>query len=76
MTKIYSIKEQMIIIKRNGFECVRSGKGSHEIWAKGSVKISIVVGHEFKTSTFLRICKEAGIDINVLDKKYWKEKFQ
>lgn len=73
MTKIYNIQEQMIIVKRNGFVFHRQGKGSHEIWIKGSVTISVVTGHEFKTSTFLKECERANIDLQVLDKKYYKK---
>ena len=73
MNKIYNIKEQITIIKRNGFVFLRSCGSSHEIWVKGSVTISLVTGHEFKTSTFLRLCKDNGIDIKVLDKTYWKK---
>lgn len=73
MTKIYTFSEQITIVKRNGFVFLRSCGSSHEIWVNGNRKITLVTGHEFKTTTFLRVCKDANIDIRVLDKKYYKK---
>ena len=55
-------KQIKALLVKNGFRLVRTGKGSHEIWAseKG---ISVTVNHVCKSRhTANSIMKAAGID--------------
>lgn len=48
------------ILKDNGFSFLRAGKGSHELWSKGSVAVSVPFNCASKY-TANAICKDAGI---------------
>jgi predicted RNA binding protein YcfA (HicA-like mRNA interferase family) len=48
------------ILKDNGFSYLRPGKGSHEIWSKGSVAVSVPFNCASK-HTANGIFKDAGI---------------
>lgn len=48
-----------------GWEFLRSGKGSHEIWglADESVKVSLPMGHKEISAGVLKQIERAGVDV-------------
>lgn len=48
-------------LRKQGFSLARSGKGSHEIWAKGSVSTTVPFNCPSR-HTANGIMKQAGID--------------
>lgn len=48
------------ILKREGFALLRQGKGSHEIWSRGSVNVSVPCNCKSKW-TANGILKDAGL---------------
>jgi predicted RNA binding protein YcfA (HicA-like mRNA interferase family) len=53
-------KQVKEILKRHGWQLLRSGKGSHEVWTDG--KNSVAVNHICKSRhTANAIMREAGI---------------
>jgi predicted RNA binding protein YcfA (HicA-like mRNA interferase family) len=49
------------ILKDNGFSFLRAGKGSHEIWAKGRVAVSVPFNCASR-HTANAVLKDAGIN--------------
>lgn len=52
-------------LKSLGWERLRDGQGSHEIWGlpDGSVKASIPVGHREVSAGVLRQIRQAGVEL-------------
>lgn len=48
------------VLKKHGFVLVRQGKGSHEIWGKGKVRVSVPVNCRSR-HTANSVLKDAGI---------------
>ena len=70
MKTIYSQKEIIKIVKLNGFVYLRR-HSSHEIWIRGSEKMTLVSGggnHGTNPMIFLRLIKEFNLDVSVLKK--------
>lgn len=65
MTKdLRTYKEQIRVLKFNGFEYTRKGHGSHEIWSRGSEMIVLVNGgggHCTNAMIFRRLIKEHNL---------------
>lgn len=49
------------VLKSHGFSLIRTGKGSHEIWGKGSIRVSVPRNCKAKP-TANNIMKSAGIN--------------
>jgi predicted RNA binding protein YcfA (HicA-like mRNA interferase family) len=52
------------ILKMNGFAFLRMGKGSHEMWAKGSLAVS-VPSNCASRHTANGVLKDAGISTKI-----------
>lgn len=52
--------EIIAVLKLHGYNFVRSGKGSHEIWGKGSIRVTVPRTSKSK-HTANSIMKSAGI---------------
>ncbi|MDR3302300.1 MAG: type II toxin-antitoxin system HicA family toxin [Spirochaetaceae bacterium] len=48
------------ILRNGGFEFLRNGKGDHEVWSKGKIKVSIPYNLD-KKPTANDILKKAGL---------------
>jgi predicted RNA binding protein YcfA (HicA-like mRNA interferase family) len=53
-------KQVVDVLKQHGFIFLRSGKGSHEIWGKGSVAVSVPFNCASR-HTANGVMKDAGI---------------
>lgn len=65
MAKLPSFKPKEIIrvLERNGFDFIRQ-KGSHRIYKKDNIKITIPYhGKDLRKSTLFAIIKESGLNI-------------
>jgi hypothetical protein len=52
------------MLRRSGFEYLRQGKGAHEIWSNGKVKVTVPY-NLVNRNTANDLLKEAGIDKKV-----------
>ena len=68
--KRYTTEEMCLILERNGFVCV-SQNGSHKKYVRNGLHLIIKKG--LINEIFWRLARENNIDVNVLDKKYWKK---
>lgn len=71
MKTIYTQKEMIKIVKKNGFVFLRKNGTSHEIWIRGNEKMTLVSGggnHGTNPMIFLRLIKEFKLDVSVLKK--------
>jgi len=48
------------LLRESGFALLRAGKGSHEIWSKGSIHLTVPYGCKSR-HTANAILKDAGI---------------
>ena len=69
-SKNFTQKEIIAVIKSNGFVFIRSNGSSHEVWGRGTERMSIVNGgskkHCMNSMIFLRLIKEYKLDLSVL----------
>ena len=55
-------RELVAILRANGFELLRPGKGSHEIWANPTTKQQVTVPRSTKSRhTANDVLKQAGL---------------
>jgi predicted RNA binding protein YcfA (HicA-like mRNA interferase family) len=55
-------REIAAILRENGFELLRTGKGSHEIWANPITKQQVTVARSTKSRhTANEVLKQAGL---------------
>ncbi|EMO53878.1 type II toxin-antitoxin system HicA family toxin [Leptospira noguchii] len=61
--KALNAKQVIELLKANGFELEREGKGSHVIYKKGSITVTVPVHgkKELKLKTLNAILKQAGL---------------
>ena len=56
-------RELITVLRANGFELSRSGKGSHEIWFNSQTKRSVTVPRTTKSRhTANDVLKQAGLE--------------
>uniref|UniRef100_UPI00403F70EC type II toxin-antitoxin system HicA family toxin n=1 Tax=Massilia sp. W12 TaxID=3126507 RepID=UPI00403F70EC len=52
-------KDVIAILSANGFSFIRNGKGSHEIWGKGAIRVTVPFncGSKFTANAIMKACK-------------------